>query len=151
MSPLISGGSSGGSAGREIGYDQITASVTAATSTEASGTTVITCAARVFDGGAVVANFSAPFLQPPQVAAGDTITVCLFEGATQIGRLCVAQNNAAAATAYPCAGSIRFTPTAASHTYTVTCFWGAHAGGAVGAGAGGTGAYVPAYIRFTKV
>jgi hypothetical protein len=45
---------------------------------------------------------------------------------------------------------LRFTPTAASHTYTVTVF-GSSAAGAVGAGAGGTAAYVPAFIQFTKV
>jgi hypothetical protein len=137
--------------GYEIGYDQITTGVGPSSSTEASGTTIISCAAHTFDGAPVIATFSAPFVQPPAAAIGDTIIISLFEGSTQIGRICAFQSPAAQAMAFPCTEVLRFTPTAASHTYTVTAIWVGHTGGTIGAGAGGTGAYTPAFIRFTKV
>jgi hypothetical protein len=147
---LITGGTGGGGSagGAEVGYDQITANVTVSATVEASGTTVITAAAHTFDGAAVVAEFFSPSLAP---ASNDFIIVSLFEGATQIARFGqVGGGNAAnpASTAF-CA-RLRFTPTAASHTYTVTAIRSA-TNGTIFAGLSGTGAYVPAYLRFTKV
>jgi hypothetical protein len=138
--------------GQEIGYDQITASVTVASSTEASGTTIISCAEHAFDGGPVLVQFCAPFIQPPATAGGDFVVVCLFEGATQITRLNAVQNpTSPSQMAAPTTSTYRFTPSAGRHTYTVTAFWSGHSGGSVGCGVGGTGAYSPAFIRFTKV
>lgn len=138
--------------GFEIGYDQITSPVNVASTTEATGTTVITCGAHTFDGGLVLATFWCPFLTQGS-NAGVSVTVSLFEGATQITRLAV-QSTAGTAiqAANPGTGMFRFTPTAASHTYTVTAFASSTTGTPqVGAGAGGTAAYAPAFIRFTKV
>ena len=147
-----SGGSAGSSSpGFEIGYDQITAPVIVASTTEATGTTVITCAAHTFDGSPVIATFSAPFLQNGS-AASNAVTVSLFESATQIGRFTIASFGVANQLVVPCVSLLRFTPTAASHTYTVTAFTANATGNpTVGAGASGTGAYIPAFIRFTKV
>jgi hypothetical protein len=88
----------------------------------------------------------------PNVAAGGLVVVSLFEGATQIGRFGAVENTVVtvAALDVPLYSRIRFTPTAASHTYTVTAHQ-ANGNGTVGAGAGGTGAYPPAFVRFTKV
>lgn len=149
-------GSSGGVAaavnppGFEIGYDQITAGVTVSSTTEATGTTVISAAAHTFDGGAVLAHFFTPTLVPP-TTLGNQIWICLFEGATEIGRLCSAITPNSSTQGCAANGFLRFTPTAASHTYTVTGFISGGTGAAVVAGASGTGANVPAFIRFTKV
>jgi len=134
----------------EIGYDQITATVTVTSAVEAAGTTVITCAAHTFDGSPVIAEFFAPFVQPTQVINGQ-VTVCLFEGATELGRLNSALNPTNATSgAGPSQAKLRFTPTAAAHTYTVTAFQNG-GNGTIQAGAGGTATYVPAFIRFTRV
>lgn len=142
---IITGGKGGGggssSPGFEIGYDQVTAPVTVSATAEATGTTVISCAAHTFDGTACVATFFCQQAQP-----GDAITVCLFESSTEIGRLAVIAGGANASLT----GSLRFTPSAASHTYTVTAFR-ASANGTLQAGAGGTGVNAPMYVRFTKV
>lgn len=132
--------------GSEIGYDQITSPVTVSSATEATGTTVITCAAHAFDGNPVMVEFFAPYVQP---ASGDFVQISLFEGATQIGRI-AQTDSGAAGTDFPSPGRLRFTPTAGSHTYTVTARRSG-ADGTIGAGPGGTGEYVPAFIRFTKV
>jgi hypothetical protein len=145
--PIISGGSGSGSgAGRELGYDQITA---IASTTEATGTTIIACAAHSFDGAAVVCEFSG-LLSTSSVATNHTI--CLFEGGTEIGRLGATVLAVAAVDFFPLRLSFRFTPTAASHTYTVTAFTNNSTGtqAAIQCGALGTASGPPTYVRFTK-
>lgn len=140
--PSTSVGGSGGAT--EIGYDQITANVTVASTTEATGTTVIACAAHTFDGAAVIATFFG-LLAP---ATGGSLTISLFEGATQIGRLVTLFNSATVGENVSQTGILRFTPTAGAHTYTVTGFRTVN-NGVVAAGAGGTGVESPTFIRFT--
>lgn len=132
-------GASAGQSGTEIGYDQITSNVTVSSTTESSGTAVINAAAHVFNGSPVIAEFSSPVLAPN---TGDAITICLFEGATEITRFCNANVQVPVVCRY------RFSPSAGSHTYSVTAF---HITGTatVFAGTGGTGAYAPAYLRFS--
>ncbi len=138
--------------GFEIGYSQITASVNVASTTEATGTTIISPGALTFDGTPVLAHFYAPAIENGTAAAA-TVTVNLFEGATQIARLVVL--GLASGTLQELVsvnGFLRFTPTAASHTYTVTAFANNTTGTPqVVAGLTGTNAYAPAFIRFTKV
>lgn len=138
--------------GFEFGYDQITAPVTVVSTTESAGTTIITCAAHVFDGGPVMAIFNAPYIAVG-ATANEGIVPCLFEGATQLGRFSSNANPVGTAGINdPAAVQFRFTPTAASHTYTVTAFGSVTTGApSIGAGAGGTAAYMPCFIRFVKV
>ncbi len=126
--------------GYEIGYDQITGNVTVSSATEATGTTIITCAAHVFDGSPVIAEFFCAVISP---GSGDFVLVSLFEGSTQIARFC------RVASTDPGMGKVRFTPSAASHTYTVTGFRSTN-NGTINAGAAGTAVYPPTFIRFTK-
>lgn len=152
--PFITGGGGGAggptSPGFEIGYDQITAPVTVSSTTEATGTTVITAAAHTFDGAPVIAEFFAPAVSAAAATNG-TVIISLFESTTQISRLGAVTNNAVAGVIdVPCCLQLRFTPTAASHTYTVTAFE-ANGNATITAGALGTGAYSPAYLRFLKV
>lgn len=153
--PLSQSGGSGGagSPGFEIGYDQITAPVNIASTTEATGTAIITCAAHIFDGAPVICQFSAPSIENDLAATGDLTVASLFEGATQIARLVeVSTTFTGSRGDYPCAGFIRFTPTVGSHTYTITAFATSTTGTPrVLAGPGGTGALAPAFCRFTKV
>jgi len=139
--------------GFEIGYVQITAGVTIASTTEATGTTIINMGALTFDGTAVLFHFFAPVVACDGNALGNQTTLSLFEGSTQIGRIWT--GNSQQATTLPRLGVsafYRFTPSAASHTYTVTAFVTNATGSPnVGAGSGGTGAVVPAFGRFTKV
>ncbi len=136
--------------GYEIGYDQITSPVSITATAEASGNTVISCAAHTFDGAPVMAEFFSPAIDAG-AGAGAFVVVCLFESTTEIGRLAVVQGPAAGnGTTAPGIGKLRFTPSAGSHTYTVKAFR-ITANGSIEAGAGGTATDVPAYMRFTKV
>lgn len=133
--------------GFEIGYDQITASATVTGTTEGTATTIITCAAHTFDGGAVSVEWFG--LIAPKNTAGSNIRVGLFEGGTLVNVLAFLQTPAAAITEAGHKGGFRFTPSAASHSYVVAA-WGA-ANCNVDCGAGGAGNLPPAWVRFTKV
>ncbi len=147
ISIAASGG--GGTQGTEIGYDQITGTVTVSSNTESSATTVITCAAHTFDGSPVMAEFFAPYATTDNVA-GHQLVVCMFESTTQIGRIANLVTPANAFMTVTLTGQLRFTPSAGSHTYIVSA-WQTSGSGNIGAGAGGTATNVPAFIRFTKV
>jgi len=139
--------------GYEINYTQITANVNIVSTTEATGTTILSPGAITFDGTLVLCHFYTPRIQADTSSAGDVVIVSLFEGATQIARLGIVTtlitttNFSSTMSAF-----YRFTPTAASHTYTITAYASSTTGTPiVGAGAGGTAAYSPAFVRFTKV
>lgn len=179
--PIISGGGSGGAVGGvvvggtgasgkvpvassasagtwafppgfEISYTQITSNVNIASTTEATGTTIISPGAVTFDGTLVMVEFSG-IISVDTALGGDATIVSLFEGATQITRL--AQFISVSTTTQQSVtvnGRFRFTPTAASHTYTVTAFSTSATGTPkINAGSGSTGGNPPAFIRFTKV
>lgn len=133
--------------GYEIGYDQITANVTVSSSTEATPTAIISCAAHTFDGTAVLLQVFIPSNQVA-AAAGAEIVVVLFEATTELGRL----GTFGGTTGVNGQGyyGYRFTPSAASHTYTISGYQ-ASGNATVNAGAAGTAAYLPAFARFTKV
>lgn len=136
--------------GFEFGYDQITSTVNITGTAENAATTVITCAAHTFDGGAVIATFCGVLKSPGQ-AAGDFILVGLFESTTIISRLAIMDTSVAVPFTATITGSFRFTPTAASHSYTVQSWITDTVGTpAVVAGVGGSGVNSPAYVRFTK-
>lgn len=154
--PIVSGG--GGSAalstlpGFEIGYDQITAPVNVASTTQATPTTVISCAAHTFDGAAVLLTVYFPYLENGTAAAA-SVFFNLFESTTNLGvlgELGLATGTLQLLTT-PVA-MFRFTPTVGSHTYTIAAWANSTTGTPqVGAGAGGTGNFMPAFARFTKV
>lgn len=134
--------------GHEFGYDQITGNVSVTATTESAGTTVITCAAHTFDGAAVMAEFFAPWVS---TGHGASVIVSLFEGSTEIGKICEFDDPSTTfSNGSPMTGRLKFTPSAASHTYKVTAINNG-ATGTINAGAGGTATFVPAFVRFTKV
>jgi hypothetical protein len=137
--------------GYEFGYDQITANVpvSGGVETSAGATSVIAAAAHTFDGSLVVAKFSS-YTITTFAAVGALVVLCLFEGATEIGRFGIVTSGAAAGGASPFSQEVRFTPTAGSHTYTVYAFQ-VGGNGQIQAGVGGPGLAAPAFLRVTKV
>jgi hypothetical protein len=136
----------------EFGYDQITANANVTGTTEAGANTIITCAAHVFDGAAVICEFCCSQIQFDTNAGTDVLGISLWEGASELGILGFYRPNTAATQEYQaCTLQVRFTPTAASHTYLLKA-WATSVTGtpAITAGAGGVGQNFPAFIRFTK-
>jgi hypothetical protein len=135
--------------GFEIGYAQITSNVNIASTTEATGTTIISPGAITFDGSPVVLTVF-PFIQTGTTTA--SVVLSLFEGSTQITRLGVLGSPSAAVANETFTTSYRFTPSAGSHSYTITGVASNLTGTPkVVAGSGGTGGNPPAFVRFTKV
>ncbi len=138
--------------GYELNYTEITSTVNVVATSESAGTTIISPGAIVFDGAPVLCQFFG-YYNLPTAAAGNFLIVSLFESATQITRLGLAKTpSVTAQDAMTLFSQYRFTPTAASHTYTVTAFVASTTGTpAVSASAGGTGSGPPAFVRFVKV
>lgn len=135
-------------AGHEWAYQQITAPVTITGTTEVAATTVMTAPSFTPDGAAVQCEFFAPYVQPAAVV-GSQCLICLFEGATELSRLGIVYNPTAVLDLVSVYQAFRFTPSAAAHTYTISAVQGS-GNATVGAGPGGTAAYPPAFVRFTK-
>lgn len=139
--------------GSEIGYDQITVGVNVTGTTQGAGTTIITCGAHTFDGAAVLLEFYSP-----QVALSTTTSaalgISLKESSSVITDLAFVRNGAAITNQPFMAirSTFRFTPSAGSHSYLITAYSTSTTGTpSIGAGAGSSGANVPAFVRFVKV
>lgn len=138
--------------GYQLNRTQIISPVNIVSTTEATGTTIISPGAITFDGTEVMVEFFAPLVLSDSAAQGDTATICLFEGATQIARIAVWNTVTTFMQGLPCVGKYCFTPTAGPHTYTITAFATSTTGTPrVFAGSGGTNGYAPAFVRFTKI
>lgn len=136
--------------GFEIGYDQITTAVNIASTTEATPTALISCAAHTFDGGPVLLTVFG-WLQTSTLATIHQIT--LMESTTEISRIGQLVLASAAVNDYAVTYCYRFTPSAGSHTYTVSGYTN-NSGGTQAifqGGASGTSAISPAFARFAKV
>ena len=139
--------------GFEIGYAQITATVSITDTSEATATALISSGALTFDGAAVYAEVYSAAVSSPSNAVGSTTWLTLFEGSTELCRLvqisCLVTGTSAVTQV---ASRFKLTPTAGSHTYKVCGFVGSVTGNPLlVAGAGGTGAIAPAFLRFVKV
>lgn len=151
------GGSSGTGAwvfppGFEIGYDQVTGNVNITGTASATPTTLVASSAYMFDGAAVIAEFFAPGIFTDTGAGGHNINIGIYESGALVAKLGNVQTPAAAQLGVPVCVKLRFTPTAAVHTYTVAAWTSATTGTPVAVcGAGTGGAFTPMYTRFTKV
>ncbi len=135
----------------ELAYAELTAPLPlSAANTEASPITVVASPAVTFNGTTpVVVDFFMPAVAPG-AAAGNAIQAWLYQDGVSLGRLLYVQNAAAGNLITPVHASRRLTPSSGSHSYAV----GAAAVGANGnmyCGAGGTGQYLPGFLRVTRV
>ena len=137
--------------GFEIAYDQITSGVNVVSTTEGTPTSIIAGTAHTYENVPYLATFFSPSVTDSSAATG-TVTVLLMADGSSIGRIAV-QDSVTVSTQMIQAltGCLRFTPTAASHTYGISAFVSSTTGTpAIGAGAGGSGVLAPAFIRITK-
>lgn len=127
--------------GYELAYAEYTTSVSITATTEGTAQQVVSAGALTFDGSTpVYLDFWCPFLL---IGAG-TPTVEFFDGATSLGGV-----QTIGATVLGFNMRRRVTPSAAAHTYTVKAFTSAGTATA-GAGAGGSLAGLPGFIRVVK-
>lgn len=133
--------------GAELAYNQITAGVSVTATSAASGNLIIEGTTRSYDGSPVIVEINGIGTNPS--VANGYLAINLFDGATDLGYLTMVmgqgQTNASLF------ARRRLTPTVGTHNYRAIG-WIAGAGtGSVAAGAGGPGAWTPAFIRVTRV
>jgi hypothetical protein len=137
----------------ELAYNEFTAAVSIAATTEATATTVVTASAVTFDGATpALITFYSPSITLPPVSAVP-LRVIVLDGATVVGVLSYRQRGTDTTTDASDAEmhvTRRLTPSAAAHTYSIRAWVGSGTGNII-AGAGGAAAYLPGYIRITKV
>lgn len=131
----------------ELAYTEFTANVLCTATTEATANTVVSASAVTFDGStAVVIEF---FASDYDATDAPVFELFLYDGASSIGKVhrrhVTTANSMGAITV-----SRRLTPSAASHTYSIRGSVSSGSGVSVKAGAGGSGAVVPGYIRITR-
>lgn len=137
--------------GHQFSYVEITGNVSITHTTEATADTVVTAAEVTFDGATLVLiEFFSPSSRPASDAAGRILEIYLYDGASSIGMMCFYISQANNAANLPLYLTRCLTPSAAAHTYSIRAAV-SDGSGAVGAGAGGSGNSIPAFIRITKV
>lgn len=150
-SPTVDATHSGSAhAGYEFDYVQITSDVALSGTTEGTADTVITGTSQAYAAVPTLIEFSCVEAQT-HPSAGANIVVLLYDGASVLGRMGVVINPAAATFRLPLRLAYRLTPTAATHQYIIKATISGSGGAPyIGAGAGGTGTSLPAFLRITK-
>jgi len=138
----------GGTAGKELDYVEVTSPVTISGANQGAATTLVTGNSVTYDGAPVMIEWYCPSLGC-DASNGAGIVVDLYEDATILGRIAVLISSASQDASQ--VGRRRRTPAAGAHTFTVKAWETADGGSAAYAGAGGTGAQVPMFLRVTKV
>lgn len=138
-------------AGKELDYVETTSNTSVTATSEGTANTVVTGNSVAYDGSTIIlVEFSAYAMRADINAAARTLTLVLTDGGTALGWLGEIDTSVSASVIAPVRVSRRLTPTAASHTYDVRAYVNAGTG-VVYAGAGGSGAAMPAYLRITRV
>ena len=145
-----------GPPGTELAYVEFTSDKVATSSTESSAVTVVSAGAFTFDGATKVRlEFFCPSYAQSDNSNGIILTI--FDGTTStvIGKMFESVGILGAQVSCGAVFAVReFTPSAAAHTYFVGILdYGSvtttHA--TVHAGAGGSGTYLPGFVRIIKV
>lgn len=133
--------------GYEFDYVEKTTTTSITATTEGTANTIVTANAVTYDGSQIVmVEFWCPYVQP---VSGVALQFTLYDGAASIGLFF--ENIGGTGPGTPAHHLMRrLTPSNAAHTYSVRAFTGSGTG-TIGAGAGGNGLYMPAFIRQTKV
>lgn len=135
----------------EVDYVEFTSNVNVTATTEATANSIVTGSSVAFDGStAYLIEFFAPGARPDNGAVSRILNLYLYEDGASIGRIAFMTDAASGNNIAPLLGFRRRTPSAGSHTYSVRAAVDAGTG-VVAAGAGGSTATVPGFIRIAKV
>lgn len=135
----------------ELDYAQFTSPVSPTATTEATANTIVTGAAKTYSGTLIVVlEFFAPRVRPDD-SSNAQMVFSLWDGSTDTGQIAYVGNPPSATSPqHSVYGKRRFTPSAATHTYSIRAHVSAGTG-YVGAGAGGAGVLVPGFMRITRI
>jgi hypothetical protein len=136
----------------ELDFKQATADITGINATsEAAATAVLTGNAVTFDGSRVKVEFFAPEIVYVAGTVTNKLTLVFLRDTTVIGQAVILESGGTLVSSKAAKAECFDTPPAGSHTYAVKAFAAATSPNyTVKAGAGGSGALVPAFLRVTK-
>jgi len=136
--------------GHQFDYaEETTGAISCPIVAESSAATIVSGASVTYDGSTVVSiEFYAPFVAPNGVSE---MHLCLFDGSSSLGRMGGGFQGVAGDFRWPVYLVRQVTPSAGVHTYSIRGFSVGGPAGEVEAGAGGSGALMPAFMRITKV
>lgn len=143
------------SAGAQLDLVTFTSPVSVTATSEATANTVVTATAITFDGStSVEIIFQAPAARP-DLSSNAIMRFYLYDGSNSIGRLgTIAQPTYTPSSAVGVLVPVRLShilaPSAASHTYSIRADVSSGTG-SVSAGAGGSTAIMPGYVRILRV
>lgn len=146
----VVGGGQAPDAGDLLDHEEITSPVTVSATDEATPTEVIVCDTVTVDGATPIrVEFYSPEVETG-TTAGSEVTVNLWDGTTDLGRLArVGVGDGTRAAKDAVLAAREFTPAAGTHTYKAQA-WRATANGTIQAGAGTAAAWGPAFMRVTR-
>lgn len=139
--------------GQQLDYAQITSGVTITSSTESSPTAIITGNSITYDGSPVIIEFFSPVISCPNGVSSQypSAVISAWVDGVNIGRLINwSTGTGEGAQSWPAYGRLPYTPTAGAHTFKIQAFYTSVSGWAVNAGTGGSGNYVPAWMKVTR-
>jgi hypothetical protein len=138
--------------GAELDFKQVTSDVTGiSATTEAAATSVIAGNAVLFDGSRVKLEFFAPEVAYVAGTGTNKLTLVFLRDTTVVGQAVILESGSTFVSSKAAQATCFDTPAAGSHTYAVKAFSSATSPNyTVKAGAGGSGALVPAFLRVTK-
>lgn len=132
--------------GFEITYDEFTANVVISATTEATANTIVTASAFTADGSTrVLVEFHCFTIDGGNAG----VAGCLYLDGSSIGQWFFVGSGGSITTQAAVTARRFMTPAAGSRTFSVRAFK-ASGNGTAKAGAGGSGAVLPGYIRITK-
>lgn len=137
----------------ELGYSEITSIATVTSSTLGAGTQVIGPLTVVCDGGPILIEFYTPRVQI-KTAAGSSITITLNQNGSELIRTFALVQSSATATTNPLVpikAVARITPSAGTHTFSISAVTSGGPGSCFVYAGTGTTDNAPAFLRVSKI
>lgn len=136
----------------ELDFKQATADITGINATTEAGATAVLSGNSVsYDGSRVKVEFFAPEIAYVGGTGTNKVTLVFLRDTTVVGQAVILETGSTFASGKGAKAECFDTPSAGAHTYAVKAFAAASSPNyTVKAGAGGSGALVPAFLRVTK-
>jgi len=131
----------------ELAYVEFTSGLLVTATTAGAAQDVVSSGTVAYDGSAVVIEFYAPVIEP---GSSGGIMLLLQDGASILGQFAYVQPGSAVINDQQVTPIRRLVPTPGNHTYKVTAYR-ATANGNIYSGVGGSGNYLPGFIRVSRV
>ena len=134
----------------ELAYTEHVAAVNLSGNDESTGANIVLGPAIALDGSPVLLEYFAPLIVT-EAGSGARVSLCFLMDNASIGIAAQIRNETSVQAEKPVTIRRRFTPPAGSHAFGVRGWSSGGVPGVVYAGAGGSGAYMPGFLRVSRL